>query len=187
MSLFPTDGSQYRFIGIDPGTYNLGVAVGENDGVSDKLKIVYATTFDISRMIKRHENVIEIHGERVARLYTVQKSLAHFFNSWKPMLITSEGPYLARHAQPYAALVECVSAIRRGVIDYKHNMPLYVIDPATIKTHVKVSGKSGDKSLMRKAIQNQTNLDVSAIDIDSLDEHSVDAIAIAYAGFLTHR
>lgn len=186
MSASPTEGQQYRFMGIDPGTYSLGVSVGENDGCSNKLIIVYANTFNITKMIRQYESVSEIHGERVARLYAIQKTIAHLCKAWRPIHVTSEGPYLGQHAQPYAALVECVSSIRRGLMDYQHNMPLQIIDPATVKTYVKVSGKSGDKSLMTKGIQLQERLDISKINIDTLDEHSIDAIAIAYAGFLTH-
>ena len=82
----------------------------------------------------------------------------------------------------YAALVECLDAVRRAVIKYDETLSLTVIDPARVKKAIGVSGKSGDKTLVRAALSTMEAFTLMTdISLDKLDEHAIDAIAVGLA------
>lgn len=176
--------SVYRILAVDPGTNALGVAVLDVDIDKAIVTVQHATTIDISKLSQNYPQLIMIHGERVSKLHAVEVSLFRMFRAWKPDEIVSEAPYMGRFPQAYGALVECLASIRRAVMEYNRALPLPTIDPASVKKSVGVSGKSGDKGAITTAIQRQSDL-VLNIDVDKLDEHARDAIAVGYAFYKT--
>lgn len=175
----------FRVFSIDPGTNTLGVAVLDIDMVKDCITVQHAATLHIGKMSNNYPQIAAIHGDRVTKLYVVEKALVRMFISWMPDAITSEAPYMGAFPQAYAALVECVSAIRRAVIKFDRSMPFPTFDPATVKKSVGVSGKSGDKSAMNHAVLHIPNLVFNGqVVVADLDEHAIDAIAVGYAYYL---
>lgn len=174
-----------RIVSTDPGTNTLGVAVLQiRDG---KLYVEHAATFLIGKLATAYPIIIEYHGEKIAKLHAITECITTLLRAWQPTWIASEGPYLGRFPRAFAALVECVDAIRRAVISYDSFTGLSVTDPATVKKSVGVNGKSGDKELMRAAIAAHPLLVFTdAVNIDALDEHSIDAIAVGVCFYITH-
>jgi Holliday junction resolvasome RuvABC endonuclease subunit len=174
----------YRILAIDPGTNALGVAVLDVDIDKAIVTVQHATTIDISKLSQNYPQLIMIHGERVSKLHAVEMALFKMFRAWKPDEIVSEAPYLGRFPQAFSALVECLSSIRRAVMEYNRALPLPTIDPASVKKAVGVSGKSGDKDAITVAIQRQPDL-LMNVNVNDLDEHARDAIAVGYAFYKT--
>lgn len=171
----------YRIVSIDPGTDTLGTAVLDIDLDQRQVAVAEVYTFHGSRLQRLFPLVVSVHGERMARLMAHEENLLSFFNYARPHGIVSESPYMGRFPSAFAALTECVSAIRRAVHRYDPLMPLHVVDPSTVKKNVGVKGTSGDKSAMARAIANLPDLkNPSQIPFAELDEHSVDAIAVGY-------
>lgn len=171
-----------RYVSFDPGTGSLGVAVIDYNRELGTHLVEYATTFQIDRLYKQNKLISETSGDRVAKLRTVRQAINRVLQAWEPAFVASEAPYMGRFPQAYAALVECVDAIRQGTQLFNPFATLLTIDPATVKKTVGVSGKSGDKEAMRKALANRKNLVFdSTVELAALDEHAVDAIAIGIA------
>lgn len=86
---------------------------------------------------------------------------------------------MGRFPQSYMALVECVLCIRNAVMQYDYHIPLYSVDPTTAKqsTGMKIT-RGSDKEDVRDALRARTDLRW-AVDLETLDEHSVDAVAVA--------
>lgn len=173
----------------------MGAGVIDLDLVTGHVAIVEARTFDASQLIRQapFPQLVEIHGERYVRLLAHEENLVGYFSYWQPHNVVSESPYMGRFPQAYAALVECVNAVRRAVYRYDAFKPLIVVDPMNVKLAVGVSGKGQkrgntdqiNKHAVKAGLINLINsgnlLNPSLIDIDALDEHSVDALAVAYS------
>jgi Holliday junction resolvasome RuvABC endonuclease subunit len=175
----------YRIVSIDPGTNSLGIAVLDVNYQTGQIHVEHAFTMRVDKLATQYPVIAVLHGERVSKLYAVQKAVQKFLEGWLPDMVVSESPYLGRLAQPFAVLTECVAAIRRAVSRYRPTLTLAVMDPASVKKSVGVSGKSGDKDAMRRAVRALTNVTYSSdVVYDQLDEHAIDAIAVGYAYYL---
>lgn len=175
-----------RMVSIDPGTSTIGVAVHEFDDRLLKMIVVDAATIDAGFLAHRYyEDRVRTHGDKHARLYALRIAILRYLNAWSPATVCCEAPYMGRFPQAYGALVESISAIRYGIELYDPAMRLYLFDPATVKVAVGVSGKSGDKNAIRGAIRRQADLELR-VNVDLLDEHAVDAIAVGYTHFASN-
>jgi Holliday junction resolvasome RuvABC endonuclease subunit len=181
MLYLPDDPTPYRIVGIDPGTDTLGVSVLDLDLADKSISIVTSQTFHGSKLIRGFQEMEETYGARFARLHALEQLLVEVFFEERPHSIISESPYFnSRRPQAYGALVEAMSMIARAVYRHCSRMPLLTVDPASNKANLKVSGKSGDKDLMKNAILGRTDLlNPRHVPLDQLDEHSIDSMAVA--------
>lgn len=181
----PTLRSRHRVLSIDPGTNHLGYAIMDVDYANalEPIVLVEVGTLNAVALSRPYTTLLEVHGEKVTKLYALEQAIKRILETFKPDKTVSESPYMGSFPQAYAALVECLKTIRSALIDYDPCMPLHIIDPASIKAAVGVSGKSGNKGLMTDAVADlvSKNAIVTDIDIRVLDEHSVDSIAAGYA------
>ncbi len=181
----PSLKSTHRILSIDPGTNHLGYAISEVYLMDpyEPMEVIEVDTLQPGNLAKPFTTLIEVHGEKVAKLYALEQAIKRILERFKPDIIVSESPYMGQFPQAYAALVECLKSIRSALIDFDPCKPLNSIDPATIKASVGVSGKSGDKNLMSTAIKkliDEKKL-ILPCNLSELDEHSIDAIAVGYA------
>lgn len=184
--MIDTYDQHFKIVGIDPGTTTLGVALLAFDFDTKKLSLIEARTFSSDNTIQRYPHLREVYGDRYAKIHSHRTNLLNYFNDNSPHALASEAPFFGRLPQPYAALTECVYALRLAAMDYDIYRPLHVYDPATVKKNVGVSGKSGDKEAMRTAIKKTGILNEEQLEnIAQYDEHAIDAIAVAYSHYLT--
>lgn len=176
------DPTPYRVAGIDPGTDTLGFSVLDLDLKDGEIRVEESLTLFGSKMVKERQGVADVHGARFARLQGLEEALVQSFFYWKPHAIICESPfYNPRRPGAYAALIEAVGMVQRAVYGYAPQMALLTIDPASAKALLGVSGKSGDKDLVKQAIVKRTDIhNPHGIDLTALDEHSIDSLAIAY-------
>lgn len=181
---YPPDSRPYRIVGLDPGTDTFGAACLDLDLGTKQLELVEVNTFSGEQLSRSLPYVAQVYGDRTARLMAHEQNLLGYFKYLQPHCIISESPFLGRFPQAFAALTECVSAIRRAVMQYDGFMPLLVVDPPTVKLAVGVKGKGKTKDDVKdglqKLIASGKLLNTVGVDIDALDEHSVDAIVVAY-------
>ncbi len=178
------DPAPCRILGIDPGTNKLGVSVLDVCLATNAISLRFSQTFDGHVMSRDYRYVSRVHGDKVARLEAHRENLYILLTHWQPHEVVSEAPYLGRFPAAYAALVECLTAVRHALSAYDWNMPLLTVDPPTAKNAVGVNGKSGDKDLMAAAVHRLVDLgfllNPEGIVLSSLDEHSIDSIAVGY-------
>lgn len=177
--------SMYRIVGIDPGTNTLGVSLLGLDLDTQQLELIEAMTLTAEHRLHLYQQVAAVYGERQAKLRAHYDALCQYFRQVEPHAISSESPFMGRLPQAFAALTECVQTIRQATEAYDNQKPLSVYDPATVKKKVKVSGKSGDKEAMRRAVMGLTFIRPDQLPfLESADEHTIDAIAVAYCHYL---
>lgn len=180
----PQGSTRYRIAGIDPGTDTLGASMLEVDLATRDILILEAQTFQGDKLGRNYGNVAAYHGDRIARLIAHEDNLYGYFMYGQPHSIICESPFLGRFPQAFAALTECISHIRRAVMRYDTFMPLLQVDPPTVKLAVGVKGKGTTKDDVKKGLLAKIAVEgiqnPNDIDIGELDEHSVDAIVVAY-------
>jgi len=182
MFRLPNDTTPYRIVGIDPGTDTLGIAVVDVDLATHVVSVIDARTLSGSTLIRGNRRVAELYGARFTRLQALEEALGYFLHDFQPHAIISESPYFnSRQPSAYGALVEAMSMLKRVVYMYCSSIRLETVDPASNKANLKVSGKSGDKDLMKRAVLGLVALsNPHAIDLAQLDEHSIDALTVAW-------
>jgi Holliday junction resolvasome RuvABC endonuclease subunit len=183
MLVMPSNASRIaRIIGIDPGSNTLGVAELSFDVVTLQILNVTATTLTAERHT-RHCFNNDIHGDRYSRLCWLEEQLLEIFRISDPFQIALESAfYSKRRPNAFEVLVETRAAILRAVTRWTCWKPIYPIDPPTVKMSVGGTRKS-DKDDM-KVLVNKMNLPYTGqVPLLDLDEHSIDAIAVAYCHF----
>lgn len=182
MLALPTGDTCYRIVGFDPGTDTLGAAWLDVDLERKAIVLREVHTFNGAKMAKLYQWTVGPHGDRFSRLYAHENNLFDFFEWVRPQQIASESPYMRKFAQAFQALVECIEHIRRALFRYDPNLVLDLVDPMTAKQATGMMIKKGStKEDVKKAVLALQGLEnPMGYDLASLDEHSIDAIAVAY-------
>lgn len=180
MLVMPKSNEPFRIAGFDPGA-NLGLTHLENalDGSDPVVRRVETEKLNPAEF--GYKEIAELHGNRVVRLMIMYDRITQFLREVKPHAVIVEGNYLGRFANAFGSLVECVTIIRSACYAYDPFMPLHIVDPTTVKTCIGMKKIRGtDKEDVRKALKALKSLKWDGVNIDDLDEHSIDSVAIAY-------
>ena len=175
-------------VGIDPGSSNLGVGILRIQ--LSNLSILNSEAFTIngSNLSDSDSWSALLHGDRFNRIKAIETQLIKIFSFYQANFIYSESPFFGRsHPNAFQALVEVMNAIRNAVVQYDPWLKLNTIPPSSVKNGVGVKGNA-DKFAMKNAILNLNQLNYNGqIPLDKLDEHSIDALSVAYSGYLLFR
>jgi len=164
--------------GIDPGTNTLGCALLEVDIDTLAIQSIYTHTY-VGETLSHSDSLVTHYGDRMARLDALRQSLWHIFESSRPLYVGCEAPFInVRRPQAYGALVEAVGAVQAAVIAYDVRTVFRLVAPMLVKTAVKAKS-SADKDGVWTAMQAIPEI-AQALRGFRPDEHSVDAIAVAY-------
>lgn len=169
----------YKLIGIDPGS-NMGISILELDSNYSPLAL---TAFTIKANINLNTipDLETLHTARYFRLKNQRLRLLNLFLINDPIAVACETPYFnSRMPTAFSSLVETLSTIKQSLIDYNEFMELYGIDPSTIKKNVGANGIAKKESI-KEAVSKLDIVKLLDKDIERLDEHSIDAIAIVYS------
>ncbi len=177
----PTDGEATAcIVGIDPGTVKLGLSCITYRVDDFKILKVEALTLDGSKL-STNAWLSRMYGDRAGRVKALGEWLYDYLLEKEPFGIASESPfYNQKRPNAYGALKEVICALRDNVWSYSIRKPLYMIDPPTVKRAVGAAGNA-DKDAVKKAIVNHLVLGEHLANLAVMpDEHSLDAIAVAY-------
>jgi len=174
-----------RVVGIDPGSQYLGVAYIEYDIATGAIVSSSAKTLHADKLSSKKDWVVNLHGDRVARILALKTALGNYLNEVNPVKVGCESPfYNPRRPNAYGVLVEVLTTIRMAVMDWSQWLGLELIDPPTVKKAVGASGGAKKEEVLAKVIALTGELHL-AQSSDTLDEHSVDALAVAYHCYKT--
>ena len=185
MLRLPKDGATTTtIVGIDPGTETLGVAIMTISLLDYSILSTEARTFHGSKLAGKESWLSEVFGSRTDRVKAHEENLLNIFNSVKPLLIASESPfYNQRFPQAYGALMEVICAIRSAVMRHSNWKSLGLFDPPTVKNAVGAQGNADKNTVYSKVIALNCLNYTGLVPITELDEHSIDAIAVAYCQY----
>lgn len=179
MLILPAGNEPFRILAIDPGTNTLGTAVIDVDLVTNTYSIQHARTFKGNSMMRRFGNLIDVHGEREAKIRAHRENILEMLLSYYPTVVICEAPFIGRFKVSGLALTECLSGLREAVSVYDPSLPLETVEPQAAKAAVGASFRGSTKDDVKKGVLAHTGLlNPHNLDIQGLDEHSIDAIAI---------
>lgn len=165
----------YRFLSLDPGSVTTGMAISV--ATKEKMIVQDAYTLHLDRLAALEP--VRLDLDRTQRLAVLTKAVERYATAWQPSAVFCESPFLQGKVNTFATLTEALVYIQHGVWAYNPRITIGKMDPATVKKSVGVSGKSKDKEDMRRALYKVADLE-TLIPYDTLDEHSIDAIAVGY-------
>lgn len=174
-------------VGIDPGSETLGVCVLYFNVITLAITRISPTTYTGSKL-PTDPMLSIMHNDRVSRVKAHENNLLEIFNNNSPIAVSTESPfYNPRMPGAFGALVEVTCGIRNAVIRYSDVKPLYKVDPSSVKQAIGAKGnadKDGVRGYIGKIQEIVNNLDRP---LSALDEHSIDATAVAYHQLLSYR
>lgn len=181
--LLPNSGQTFaRIIGIDPGSTNMGYAVIDFDILTKQ--IVNTNSFTIrAEKAQLSESHAELFGARLGRIAALRDALFTYFLGDRPNFVICETPFIAmRQPAAYGSLTETVCAVREALALYDPYQCLYGVDPPSAKKMVGAAGNAKKPQMQEAVSKLLAELNYNSVvsgDFWRLDEHAVDAIAIA--------
>lgn len=170
-----------RVMGIDPGSRTLGFSITTCFPYEQIFQLDEAWTLITEKVLQLKRFRVDRVGEHQVRLEAIEEEVYQALVHFHPDVVIMETPYLGRLPQSFFVLTQVMTAIGRAVERYSSAMILQKIDPATVKKAIGVPGNSSDKELVRKAVEALQCLDnLSDRTLQSLDEHAIDATAVAH-------
>lgn len=191
--LHPSKYDTFTLLSIDPGTGNLGTAIHTVNVKEKTIHTEVAKTYNAyrKRYFNEHYDIIEERFDAVhARLKAHQDSLERLIEQHGVHVIVCESAWAGKNISAFNALVQCIVMIQHMLGKYP-TIPFVLITPNEAKyaigmTKIKGQGKEGVvkalRALLKRKPKSPLSLDRS-IDLERLDEHEVDAIAIGYGFF----
>ena len=181
-SVFPDlNESEYRIVGIDPGTTTLGISCLGFCLESGYFNLISSKTLNASKEPGRRPMLAQYQGDLYARLRALEDMLVEAFEALKPDAVVVETPfYNPRRPGAFAPLVSIFLTIQNALVRYNPMLSVLKVDPAKSKARLGVSGSSSDKSLVRDALARHLKDADPEGRIMQLDEHSSDSLAAAY-------
>ncbi len=182
MIVIPETYQHYRIIGFDPGLTNTGMAVIDVDLTSRQVKTIEAITIRVDQLPNMTGLDPEYFGERLIKLYKLKQIVEYHVQRIQPHSVASESPFYNRlRPMAYGALLETLTYIHAGVIACNPNIFFKTIEPLLAKKAIGAGMMKG-KVDVRYCIENNPDImSVLQSDIDTLDEHALDAIAVSVA------
>ncbi len=180
LSIPLSSGNIAKIVGIDPGTETLGIAIIHFNVEDFSIVQCEAATYKGSDL-PSNDWTRAVYGDRYRRIEAHRNYIYHMLVEEQPLIVGCESPFITRRfPQAGLALTEVVCAIRAAVRLYDLWKPLYHVTPPEAKKAVGAK-VSKDKNEVSKSILKIKGLTSTAvIPLNLLDEHSIDALAVAY-------
>ena len=174
MSLYPQlQHTPLNILSIDPGLNNIGFANLFYSFSSASITSITAYTFKTELAVNSYQ-LSEYLDDRTIKLLSLKDHFSSLVTSNQFDIIVCEAPFFyAGKPGAYRALVEAISVIKQHLADISPITPFIQLEPLLVKRFVKslnISNKDSTKEALY--LLNLHNY----IDLNTLDEHSVDAI-----------
>jgi len=174
-----------NLLAIDPGLNNIGLCAYELYLNPFKLNRIHATTIKEDRVIDDVTYDSETALERDYKRARMVNAVMRHVLAVNPAIVVCESPFFDR-SKPgsFAILTEVILEIRQGVYRFNDRIRFSFLAPQAVKKTLGVAGIKG-KDIVREAMEKQTHLlNVLDQEIDDIDDHSIDAMAVGYTFML---
>jgi Holliday junction resolvasome RuvABC endonuclease subunit len=180
--IMPVNYNNIRLLGIDPGVNNTGIAIFDLDFFHKKILSIEAYTLVNSKLPNYTGLDEEFFPERTVKLYKLKAAINYVLNSVNPCIVACESPFYNRlRPMAYGSLLEVLNAIHVSIIEYNHNVQFYTIEPLLVKKTIGAGMMKGKVDVKDSMLKRNDIMSVLKNNIDALDEHSIDAIAVGYS------
>lgn len=168
-------------LGLDPGTNTLGLGWINFDVQTLSIRDTQSLLLVADKM-NPDPFYAEVHCDRHARLQVLYNNILEMLHYLRPVCIVSESPFFnSLRPNAYQALIETVEMIRHCVDAFDRYKSLNFIDPPSVKRSVGAAGNAKKDEVQRRVVALPELNYQGSIPLSLLDEHSIDAIAVAYS------
>ena len=173
------------YISADPGVANFGISVIDP---SDHFKVIETFLVKNARKFTDDEKVVEaIYGGRTVKVLSITAKLEELLDKYPEVnSIVLEAPfYNALTPVAYGSLLEVIMAIKYTIV-LKRNILFKLIEPLLVKKFFS-NKPMASKEIMRQFLISRKadgTVDLS-VEVESLSEHEIDAIAVGFTHYLT--
>lgn len=168
--------------GIDPGTNYLGFACLGVDSRTWEIETCWATTIRVDKLPESPGFDLNAQSERLEKLLKIKSSVKQLLAYWKPVHLSCESPFHNRlRPAAYEPLVESVLAVRLASYEFNPALKFDTLAPSVIKKTVGAGHISGKDMVKKAVMDNPTIQTKSTVNLGLLDEHAIDALAVAYS------
>jgi Holliday junction resolvasome RuvABC endonuclease subunit len=176
-----------KIVGLDPGTTMLGVSVLEF--TADTFELVGIRPFTLNgNKLPSNAWTGLVHGARSQRIESLEYHLLEVLAQEEPLGIASEHPFFnVRRPNAYGALMEILCALRSAVKAHSDRKPLYLVDPPTVKRAIGAPGNADKDAVKAKMLAHPELGPHLVFHGAELDEHCLDATAVAYSLLCRYR
>lgn len=192
--LYPTNrhDDSICFVGIDPGTVRLGFASIIVDPRTLGIKSIRAYTVRVELLADDESEEALYIGRRTNKLRALSRQIYRELDRLSPVCVAHETAYFnPKRPNAFESLTEAIAAIKVAVRDYSDRTLIVPIEPSLIKKKVGAN-PIGTKTPVKDAILRNAEITTgwrssNSFPISDLDDHSHDAIAIAFTSLLTYK
>lgn len=171
----------YKLLAIDPGVNNCGLAVFNIDYQTNEIVSVDAHTAISAKMDDTTTLYEELYSERTVKLYKLTDYLNRIMVEVNPAIVVCESPFYNRlRPMAYGSLLEVLNSIYTTIINYNNNVPFFTVEPLLVKKTVGAGMQTGKLDVKQAISRIDSIMSTLVTDLEGLDEHSVDAMAVGY-------
>lgn len=167
-------------LGIDPGINNCGLAIIDN---SKHFKVVDTHNVKNTRKFTDEEkNLEQIYGSRAVKVIHIVNTINEYLDKYPEIdVFAIEAPfYNSLTPMAYGSLMEVISAIKYQIIVTK-NLKFKMLEPLLVKKMFAFKSNAKKEVMKDFLFKKQASKEIDIkLDVETLTEHEVDAIAIAF-------
>lgn len=170
-------------ISIDPGINNCGISILDID---DNFRVVLTSLVKNARKFTDDEKIIEAKcGNRAVKILAILNRVKEYLKEYRVTSIILEAPfYNALTPMAYGSILEVIFSIKYDII-LKYNLDFKLIEPLLVKKLFTNKSLASKELIKQFLITKKENKDILMdIDVESISEHEIDAIAIGYVHYL---
>ena len=178
-------------LGLDPSTVRVGLSVLHFDNETLELTKLKAYTLRAEHLFDQDSELVGFRGNRNSRLLGLSRQIGLEIKEAEPFMVVHEAAYFDRRKPTaFEALSQSIAYITQAVVNVSERIQILPIEASIAKKAVGVTGKGKEaveEALLRKKDILEIWKNSNRISISELDEHSRDAIAMAYSGYLEYK
>jgi len=182
MLILPNNYTPFNIMAVDPGLNNTGISIYTLNCNDRSIIAIDAFTLKNDKLNDNSGLDSDVHLDRIIKSYKLKNHLINVLHYVKPLIVICESPFY-NHFRPsaYASLLQIIQFIQTTVIEYNPNVIFHTLEPLLIKKIIGAGMVTG-KIDVKKAVTSRGDImDKLICNIELLDEHSIDAIAIGYS------
>lgn len=175
---------RYRVVGFDPGSETFGCAVVDYDLRTGEREVVHAKTLlrnDLLTLVDKDR--VALNGKSMVGWMRMIDAVKNFIGLYAPDAVSYENAHYKRgRLSAYKSLTTAAALIKHAAWEYNQDLGVYDYQPNQGKVAAGVKPGSKDKDLLIDGLKGVKGLEWADPELlDSLDEHSRDAVANALA------
>lgn len=183
MLVVPTEANKIRLLSIDPGTTTTGMAFFELDLTNLHVQLVDALTIKANTTKGKYRHLSLIQNDRLARITFIADVFQQYLIQFQPMMVITETAHMGKYTDAFEGLIHCISVLEYVLMHYSSSIPLEGVDATSVKKNLNaiLRGEESKNSVREKILELYQNRHFTTfVDIYSLDEHAIDAVAVGW-------